>query len=79
MPRDKEGNLPPTTAKTPYKRLVEAEILTEAQYQDLQETYLLLNPVALRNDLHEVTIQLLMMESSVRFLNEATEDLRSGF
>ena len=79
MPRDKEGNRPPTTAKTPYKRLVEAEILTEAQYQDLQETYLLLNPVALRNDLHEVTIQLLMMESSVRFLNEATEDLRSGF
>lgn len=79
MPKDKDGNRAPTTAKTPYKRLVEANILTEAQYRDLSETYSLLNPVALRNDLHEVTIKLLELESTVSFLNEATHDFRSGF
>jgi len=79
MPKDKEGNRPPANAKTPYKRLVEAKTLTNEEYEDLLETYLLLNPVSLRNELHQVTIKLLELDSMVRNLDEATEEFRSGF
>ena len=41
------------TARTPYQRLLEADVLTEAKQQELAATYYGLNPVLLLKQINE--------------------------
>ena len=59
-------------AMTPYRRLLASQFLNEQQRRDLDETYLTLNPIALRRELIKVKGELLELESLVSFLDEAT-------
>ncbi|MHB8637196.1 MAG: integrase catalytic domain-containing protein [Fimbriimonadaceae bacterium] len=60
-------------AMTPYRRLLASKLLNEEQQGDLEQTYLVLNPIALRKELLKAKSELLEFESLVSFLNEATD------
>ena len=47
-------------------------LLSKPQMDDLEQTYLSLNPVALRSELLKAKMELHELESLVSFLNEAT-------
>ncbi|MFI5260849.1 MAG: transposase family protein [Candidatus Paceibacteria bacterium] len=59
-------------AMTPYRRLLASKLLNEEQLRDLEETYLALNPIALRRELLKTKMELFELESLVSFLDEAT-------
>jgi hypothetical protein len=45
-------------ARTPYRRLLEAKVLTESQRQDLGKQYVSLNPIQLLDKIHEALLDL---------------------
>lgn len=59
-------------AMTPYRRLVASRTLSKKKNDELEETYMALNPVALRKELLKAKMELLELESLVSFLNEAS-------
>jgi hypothetical protein len=59
-------------AMTPYRRLVASKALSEPSAREWEETYIGLNPIALRRELLKAKMELFELESLVSFLNEAT-------
>ena len=66
-------------AQTPYQRLLEAGVLTEAKQRELAATYHALNPVTLLNQINANLEQLWRLAEHLPNLGNRNYDVREGF